>query len=253
MRTKQKDILPFLLLAFLMPFFFILCQMNTDHPMLQFLFYGLEAASPSIAALMVLGKNKQLHSFFEQNFNLKRPAAVLLLPCIISLFPMFLARLSSLSYVTAKGFLNFNLQFIVILWALFAEELGWRGYLQPYLREKCSRLWHAPVLTGIIWCLWHYHYFYMNGIQVPLLCFVIGCIAESFLYEYLLLWSEGSLLSSMLYHASWNFGVHLFAINPIDNAGSALPYLLMTLFEVCMVLFLLTYYKRQHSQRLIKK
>ena len=211
MKTKTNDICMFLLLTFLMPFFFVLCQRTSVHPVLQLLFYGLEAASPSIAALLVLAKNRQLLSFFKKNFTGGKSGTALL--------------------------------FIVIVWAFFAEEIGWRGYLRPYLKEHLEKEWYVPVITGIIWFLWHYHYFYQNGIEVPLLCFFIGCIAESFVYEYLLQWSDGNLLSSMMYHFSWNLCLHLFAINPADHAGNEVPYILMTLFEVCMVLLLLAYDK----------
>lgn len=136
---------------------------------------------------------------------------------------------------------------------LFAEEIGWRGYLRPYLRERMEKEWHVPVSIGIIWFLWHYHYFYQNGIEVPLLSFFIGCIAESFVYEYLLQWSEGNLLSSMTYHFSWNLCIHLFAINPADNAGNEFPYILMTLFEVSMVLLLLAHDKSRHMHKLPTK
>ena len=187
----------FLLLTFLMPFFFVLCQRYTGLPVLQLLFYGLEAASPSIAALLVLSKNRQLLSFFKKNFKGWKSGTALLFPCVFSLAPMLLA--------------------------------------------------------SIIWFLWHYHYFYQNGIEVPLLSFFIGCIAESFVYEYLLQWSEGNLLSSMTYHFSWNLCIHLFAINPADNAGNEFPYILMTLFEVSMVLLLLAHDKSRHMHKLPTK
>lgn len=165
---------------------------------------------------------------------------------------MLLARLFAGSS-SSGHFLNYDLQFIVIVWAFFAEEIGWRGYLRPYLRERMEKEWHVPVSIGIIWFLWHYHYFYQNGIEVPLLSFFIGCIAESFVYEYLLQWSEGNLLSSMTYHFSWNLCIHLFAINPADNAGNEFPYILMTLFEVSMVLLLLAHDKSRHMHKLPTK
>lgn len=71
----------FLLLTFLMPFFFVLCQRYTGLPVLQLLFYGLEAASPSIAALLVLSKNRQLLSFFKKNFKGWKSGTALLFPC----------------------------------------------------------------------------------------------------------------------------------------------------------------------------
>ena len=88
MKTKTNDICMFLLLTFLMPFFFVLFQRTSVHPVLQLLFYGLEAASPSIAALLVLAKNRQLLSFFKKNFTGGKSGTALLFPCVFSLAPM---------------------------------------------------------------------------------------------------------------------------------------------------------------------
>lgn len=79
------------------------------------------------------------------------------------------------------------------------------------------------------------------------------CIAESFVYEYLLQWREGNLLSSMMYHFSWNLCIHLFDINPADNAGNEFPYIFMTLFEVSIVPLLFAHDKRKHMHRLTTK
>lgn len=48
------------------------------------------------------------------------------------------------------------------------------GYLRSYLRECMEKEWYVPVIIGIIWFLWQYHYFYQNGIEVPLLSFFIA-------------------------------------------------------------------------------
>ncbi|URN82775.1 CPBP family intramembrane glutamic endopeptidase [Acetobacterium wieringae] len=36
------------------------------------------------------------------------------------------------------------------------EELGWRGFLFPYLRQKAAGFWLATWKGGIIWAVWHY-------------------------------------------------------------------------------------------------
>lgn len=113
MKTKTNDIRWFLLLTFLMPFFFVLCQRTSVHPVSQLLFYGLEAASPSIAALLVLANNRQLLSFFKKNFKGGKSGTALLFPCVFSLAPMLLARLCAGSS-SSGHFLNYDLQFIVI-------------------------------------------------------------------------------------------------------------------------------------------
>lgn len=36
------------------------------------------------------------------------------------------------------------------------EEFGWRGYLQPTLRQNEPTLWGAAWKVGLIWAVWHY-------------------------------------------------------------------------------------------------
>lgn len=43
---------------------------------------------------------------------------------------------------------------VVIFVLVIGEEIGWRGFLQPRLRERHG-LAIAGVLTGIVWTLWH--------------------------------------------------------------------------------------------------
>lgn len=45
---------------------------------------------------------------------------------------------------------------IALLWLVgaAAEEVGWRGVLQPALEKPLPR-WGAGILTGLIWSLWH--------------------------------------------------------------------------------------------------
>lgn len=92
---------------------------------------------------------------------------------------------------------------------------------------------------GLIWGLWHYHYVLFDGMRVPLVWFFLGCVAESCLYGYFLDRSGGNLLSAMSYHCSWNLFVHVFAIQPADNGGDPLPYVILTVLELlaaCLVL-----------------
>ena len=36
----------------------------------------------------------------------------------------------------------------------------------------------------------------------------------------------------MVYHFAWNLLLHIFAINPADNMGNELPYIVMSVIEI---------------------
>ena len=48
---------------------------------------------------------------------------------------------------------------IIVMWALVAEELGWRGYLQEKIEAHVGDVL-TPLIVGIIWTVWHFHFLY---------------------------------------------------------------------------------------------
>ena len=138
-------------------------------------------------------------------------------------------------------------QFVEIVWALVAEEIGWRGYFEPLLRSEGLAPHLVPLLVGIIWGLWHYHYFLTGGLQVPVFCFFAGCVIESYLYSFFMQLTKQNLISAMTYHFAWNCAVHLFAINPVDNHGSRYPYIFLIILEA-LTLFIVTAAKRKEKR-----
>lgn len=157
---------------------------------------------------------------------------------IVAFIPIFLSKW--ITGLIAKDHFDFAYisasQFLIILWSFVAEELGWRGYLQMSLMKNIRQRWLMPLIIGTIWGLWHYHYFLFHDMQVPIILFFISCIVESYIYDYLLLVTKNNLFSAMMYHFSYNLFIHICAVNPVDNNGSILPYLIMIIFEVLMAL-----------------
>lgn len=238
-----KNLLLFLSITFLIPIISVYLQILTKNSIIKFILYGMEAAAPSIAAIIIIAKNKNFGSFFTENFRTKRILAACILPVIITFTTMFLAKIIACFFLKehfALGSISIT-QAIIILWAFIAEELGWRGYLQTFLCKQMKKPYLAPFIVGSIWCLWHYHYFLFGEMQVPLVWFFIGCIVESYIYSWLLNWSDHNLLSSMIYHMAWNLFIHVFAINPVDNRGNTLPYIVLGVVEIqiCFLLFFL--------------
>ena len=149
--------------------------------MLKFVFYGIQAASPTIAALIVLRISGTCKEFGVKYFHFKHLLKASVLPVLIACFTMFMAKLI-FCFVEKIDFTIGSVsavQFVIILWALIAEEIGWRGYLLDL--------------------------------------------------------TDNNLVSAMLYHFAWNLFLHVFAINPNDNGGNALPYIILVFLEILIV------------------
>ncbi|MDV8071319.1 type II CAAX endopeptidase family protein [Rhodococcus sp. IEGM 1366] len=104
------------------------------------------------------------------------------------------------------------------------EEVGWRGFLQPYLRSRYSVL-VTGMLVGTVWGVWHVQVFaagpaYASG-------FLLSTITMSVLLAVLLdPFRSGNLLIATLFHAVANLGLLTFS-----DAGGREP-LLWTLMAV---------------------
>ncbi|MDE7261153.1 MAG: CPBP family intramembrane metalloprotease [Oscillospiraceae bacterium] len=235
----------FLLIAFLLPILSLVLQAAA--PSVRFVLYGIEAASPSIAAVAAMLKDRTIKRFFREMFHREHLAMAVMLPVSTAVLTMLGAKLffCTLAHASfAFGRIS-PTQFIIIAWALVAEEIGWRGYFEPLLRAKGLDRRAVPLIAGIVWGLWHYHFFLTDGMQVPVALFFISCIVESYLYSFFMDCTEHNLVSAMVYHCAWNFSVHFFAINPADNHGSLYPYIFLTFLEGMALLLLRLVKKRR--------
>lgn len=239
----------FLLIAFLLPLLAVVLQAATDAPFIQWVLYGIQAASPSIAAIVLLAKSKTYKTFLKEMFHREHLAAAMIFPTVTACTAMAGAKLIFCA-LTRSAFALSGIspaQFVVIAWALVAEEIGWRGYFEPLLRAAGLAPRVVPLIVGITWGLWHYHYFLVGNLQAPIFWFFAGCIVESYLYSFFMQLTEQNLISAMIYHFSWNCGIHLFAINPAGNHGSQYPYILLIILEA-LTLLLVNAIKRREKR-----
>lgn len=106
----------------------------------------------------------------------------------------------------------------------FAEEIGWRGYLQPRLAFLGER--SAMLVVGLVWIAWHLPYilftpyYHSEGDRtLVLLLFGGSVIAFSFLFGYLRVMS-GSVWPVVLAHFA-QAGHHLSERTGEAAAGTA--------------------------------
>lgn len=238
-KRDYKNLILFLLISFLLPFVSIVLQGMISNEGICFVLYGIQAAAPTISAIIVLCLDKKMKKYFIEMFCREHLRIAVILPLILAGTTMILSKMI---FCTLSGrSLTFGsisiTQFIIILWALLAEEIGWRGYLEPLLKELGVHKWVAPCIVGIIWCLWHYHFFLQNGMKVPILLFFISCIIESYIYSFLMNITNNNIVSAMIYHFAWNLMIHIAALNPDCNNGSIFPYIILVILET-LVLFI---------------
>lgn len=86
------------------------------------------------------------------------------------------------------------------------EELGWRGYALPRLANRLGFRVSA-IIIGAIWATWHLPLFYFSGADLfgqsfPVFAMLVTAISVVITWIYVN--TKGSLLLTMLFHASVN-------------------------------------------------
>lgn len=229
---NSKSIKIFLILSFTLPLIsLILIKFISffQNGIPYFILYGFETMTPSISALLVIeilyGKKETvsfLKKSYVENIKVKYILLAFLFPLIIGLF----------TYIFCVIFIDFSIldinvdikKFIVLLWALVAEELGWRGFLQENLNKRLDKK-VIPFIIGIIWSLWHYHFFLLGTISAPIILFTFSCIIDSYIYYWLTNKSEQNIISASIFHFMGNLLFSILLIYPNYHNGNILPYL----------------------------
>ena len=242
MTGNKKCLILYLILAFTTPLLMVLAQSKISDSTICFILYGIQAAAPSISAIVVFALNKELKTTISRSFRKDHLISSVLLPIVIVCAVMIPAKLIYSLFFSESGSFWGTVsqkQCIIILWAILAEELGWRGYLEPELNRLGINRRLVPGIVGLIWCAWHYHYFLQNGNEIPLYFFLPSCIIESYIYSALMRFTKANIVSVMFLHFIYNLMIHVVAINPSDNNGSIVPYMLMIIMEFAILVLML--------------
>lgn len=189
----------------------------------------LSTFGPAISAIiltaMISGK-AGLREFFGRvvkwRVGIRFYLAVTLLPLALFLLPYGVAFLlggdipsfASVSFMAALGVFTGN-----FLRTGGQEELGFRGFAQPRLREKFGAI-STSLIIGVLWFFWHLPlYIWISGTSQygsSLVNGVIWQVAVTFLFTWVYD-RTSSILMPMLLHASIN------SIGMLLNAGIPHP------------------------------
>jgi membrane protease YdiL (CAAX protease family) len=170
---------------------------------------------PLIAAFIVLaltrgksGVKELLSRMVRWRVGLRWYAVALLLPLALVLVAVYanvlLFGASAPSAVELgqwpRLFLLFPL--LLILDGPLGEEPGWRGFALPRLQVGYSAL-VASLILGSVWAFWHLPKLVMDSTFRPV-PFVLFAIAGSILFTWVYNSTNGSVLLTILFHASIN-------------------------------------------------
>ncbi len=174
---------------------------------------------PCVAALIVLYASSGRAGLAElgRKFQLSRS----LMPwCILAaLLPLVLLVPLWLLHVWWWGSIGFgvstlSLLSLVVAVLIVGEEIGWRGFLLPYLLQRHPPL-ASSMIVGLVWAIWHLPNFLLPNYPhygLPFSAFMVMTLAFSVLFTWLYLNTAGSLVIAVIFHAALN----LFSLGGVE-------------------------------------
>lgn len=133
--------------------------------------------------------------------------------------------------------------FNIFIGGPLAEDIGWRGYALPKLREKMNAF-SASLLIGVIWVIWHLPFFWVpEGNRavggIPLVWFALLTTAWSVLFAWVYVNTE-SILMPVLFHAAVNTTLGTLGVLG-QSSGDLAAVILNTLLTWLMVMIILLF------------
>jgi CAAX protease family protein len=149
------------------------------------------------------------------------------------------------AFEPAKMLSNVPVALLVALpFGPMGEELGWRGFALPRLRERMGP-WACTLVLGVAWTFWHVPMFWFPGAAIPgFMGLSLGSIALylaqitavagllTILFEY----TRGSVLLAILLHLTFNASENIvFAGLPDMEASQKREVFILNIVLLCVV------------------
>jgi membrane protease YdiL (CAAX protease family) len=215
--VKRHPLITFFVLAYVLAWWiWILYAFNIT-------FLGpIFALGPFLAAIIVsmltrgtAGLKALLSRMVRWRVGLSWYAATLLLPVAVYAVAVSLNILLGARASTAVQFGSWYLIFPLFAYSLlfplsgaFGEELGWRGYALPRVQARFWAL-SAALIIGVIQTAWHLPLFMSDPSTSPL-PLIVGYVGLGILATWVFNNTRGSVLMTMLLHASFNTSAGFF-------------------------------------------
>lgn len=210
-------------------------SLETDY----FLFvpYLLGGWSPTIASYIVLKKNGKVKNFkdwMKNVFDFKHGLVSYMLVIGLSILYV-LPQCIVAGYEKGAPLYAMIVMIPLMLFGGGLEEAGWRYILQPELEEKFPYV-VATIIVSVIWWLWHFPLFYINGVGqeghsyiafgfgVFGMAFALACVRKC----------TGSVWLCVLLHCIVNAsgGIYIIKDDSLGKAVMAGIMIVITLFIV---------------------
>ncbi|WP_373492951.1 lysostaphin resistance A-like protein [Aquiflexum sp.] len=201
--------------------------------------------SPSISAIVMWAIKKKFISSIQLAFSLPNFSWWMLLAFIpLAVTAVFLIieikNGNQIEWSNFKLAYLFPLIFINLMMGPLGEELGWRAFLYPVIKEKYG--WMASALiVGIIWTLWHSPLWFLDSPQskIPFWAFSINVIFLSILMSMIYNHSAGSIIFIILLHLTFNISLGIIEILSSHSIGEFVVkglyiYVPMVILLVCL-------------------
>ena len=225
-KTKDKTPLRFFAITFLWSWLFwgLGIFLGRENPLnienaapgIGFISLLLGSFGPAVGAIISLytidGKDavkKYLKSFFSLNFGLKVWLSIFLVlglaGFIAWILPEFFGEDRLPSYL--PGVYIFPLYLLImIFFGGGQEEIGWRGYISPYLEKRFGLILGALIL-GIIWAIWHIPLWFLPGASqsyMNFFGFTLLTIGYSYFFSWIIEASGHRPMSGLIAHGTAN-------------------------------------------------
>jgi membrane protease YdiL (CAAX protease family) len=209
------------------PYLFLgVLKVDIDQPVGRLIF-GLAASGPSLAALVMWLWHRERRRVVH--WSLSWPIAAVVLgaaaPLIATALIGNLAELPghASSVIAGAGGILGAAAYTLVAGPL-AEEFGWRGYVQPRLRQYYG-LPATTAILGTAWWLWHVPLFFLPGtgqhddglFTQQGLIFFLEIFPLTFLMLFVTERLRGGVPAAILLHAAWNLTTEL--VPPLGHAA----------------------------------
>jgi uncharacterized protein len=129
---------------------------------------------------------------------------------------------------------------VLLIFAAF-EEVGWRGFALPILRNKFNAL-TASMILGVIWAVWHFPKLISEG-TTDIYSFIV-LVLFGILFSVFLSWiyenSNGSITLAILTHAAGNAAIYAISPELLTKIGYNRPsiiYVIVLFVLVAAIIF----------------